>query len=153
MSTRRFVSALLSVLATACLLAGLCATCRGQALPNIHSLGIKTPKIQDISWSIQAQRCVVQITLPAVREGKKMPDQPDTQVLLLKSDGTTIPATYQPPSGGISMVGSVTYFSVYSFPITNDADAWAIVMSIDGKLFVRRLVPDAEAAVSPQTKP
>ena len=86
----------------------------------------------------------MQLVLPFVRDSEPLPKAPSTQVWLLKADGSSIAQTAKPNTVGISNAGSTTPSALYTFPVSAAPDAIAVVISVDGKLFVESLSPNTK---------
>ena len=126
--------------------AAYCADSAQHTSPKVETkvLQMKVPgKVDFVSWSVQEGHCVVQIDFPAVRSGVAQPKHAKTQVWLLRADGTSISQVAKNPRGGISNAGHDTEFDLYRFPEEARREAIAIVVGIDGLLFVESLLAKA----------
>ena len=82
----------------------------------------------------------IQISFIPVRQGERQPPHPNTQVWLLKRDGTVVVPTNAPPdTDRIHMGRSVTDSISYAYNRSAAADAVAVVVLINERFFVERL--------------
>ena len=66
-----------------------------------HTLTMNVPgKVALVQWRIQSDLCRVQIGFPAVQDDQKQPTHAQTQVWVLKADGTAISQTGKPSTIG-----------------------------------------------------
>jgi hypothetical protein len=108
--------------------------------PISRKLAIKVPgKISSVTLSIQKSVCLVQLESPGFLGGEPEPKNPASQVWLLKADGTAIPQSSKPNTITISNGGAVTPCIIYTFPRSAATDALAVVVSVEGQLFVEAL--------------
>ncbi len=108
--------------------------------PISRKLAIKVPgKISSVTLSIQKSVCLVQLESPGFLGGEPEPKNPASQVWLLRADGTAIPQASKPNTITISNGGAVTPCIIYTFPRSAATDALAVVVSVEGQLFIEAL--------------
>jgi hypothetical protein len=112
-----------------------------QTPPSIVSLGPLSAEIPNLAVESQPSGVVVSIGFPARRTGSPPSTRPRIQVWLLKSDGN---AVIQKGVSGI--VGGVPASSssatdFFRFNPVQLSELAGVVVSIDGKLYVREIKP------------
>ena len=108
--------------------------------PISRKLAIKVPgKISSVTLSIQKSVCLVQLESPGFLGSEPEPKNPASQVWLLRADGTAIPQASKPNTITISNGGAVTPCIIYTFPRSAATDAVAVVVSVEGQLFIEAL--------------
>ncbi len=108
--------------------------------PISRKLAINVPgKINSVTLSIQKSVCLLQLESPGFVGSEPEPKNPSSQVWLLRADGSAIPQTSKPNTIPISNGGVVTPCIIYSFPRSAATDAVAVVVSVEGELFVEGL--------------
>ena len=108
--------------------------------PISRKLAIKVPgKISSVTLSIQKSVCLVQLESPGFLGAEPEPKNPASQVWLLRADGTAIPQASKPNTITISNGGAITPCIIYTFPRSAATDALAVVVSVDGQLFIEAL--------------
>jgi hypothetical protein len=113
--------------------------------PSTTKLDIKDAEMSAVFWSRSrdaAYNSSIQISFPSVAEGQRQPSHPETQVWLLKADGTVILPTEKPSTFGIGGVKRVTDSISYAYSHVASAEAVAVVISINGRFFVKPLLAD-----------
>ena len=108
--------------------------------PISRKLAIKVPgKISSVTLSIQKSVCLVQLESPGFLGGQPEPKNKASQVWLLRADGTAILQASKPNTITISNGGAVTPCIIYTFPRSAATDAVAVVVSVEGQLFIEAL--------------
>jgi hypothetical protein len=105
-------------------------------------------KVERVVWSVQRSQCSVQIWGPSFRITEEDPTNeiraheglfPRTQVWLLKSDGTAIPQTRKPETGGVGNNSAGNRVVASYFPASARTTAISVVVSVDDQFLVEPL--------------
>ncbi len=115
--------------------------------PVSKLLSIEVPeKVIGACWTVSRSKDVYSSIgiMFATRHPKKESEFPQTQVWLLKADGTVIPQAIEPSIAGAGNSRGVTFSRSYCYTFSSVREAVAAVISIDGQFVVERLPSNAE---------
>ena len=122
----------------------------GEGEPTV--LKIKVPgKVPAVFWSVTSELCIIQINFPSVLNDAELPKFADTQVWLLKGDGTAIAPDKSSAAPVWTSGGYKTASFVHLFPKAAATQGIGVVLSIDGELFVEKLRASKERLSEPKS--
>lgn len=124
------------------------AETREERLPIIQDLAATaTGKLARAQWRIESNRmlegCVVRLSFAPVPVGTPEPARPETQVWLLRADGTVIPAARPPDEMGSTFadgkVVSTTRVRIYQYPLSARSEAISVVIRVGDDFFTEQV--------------